>query len=143
MLKQSYSEKDLEELTETAKTMWEIDLNSKRIKRKKNVIDKKVPLQAIYRMTKEEWATNANAQKFRFPFINSNFHRILGFIEGWSISVEDRNFIEKDMYLFSDNGYTILIDVNIKRFWETTWFNILSISVGVVGLIFGIIGIIR
>ena len=144
MFKQSYSEKDLIELTNTARTIWEIDLQNKIIKRKLNVIDKKLPLQAIYRMVVDDWASNKNnEQNFEPPFVSSSFRKIIGFKKGWHISVEDRKFIEKDMYLFADDSRTILIDINIKRFWETSEFHIFSIFVGISGLIIGLLAYIN
>ena len=141
MFKQSYSNKDLKELTKTARTLWEIDLENKIIKKKLNTINKKIPLQAIYRMVVDDWASNKNnAQGYYYPFVSSGFRKIIGFDNGWTISVEDREFIEKDMYLFDEDGKTILIDVNVKQFWETKWFNALSLTVGLIGLIIGVIG---
>ena len=141
MLKQSYSNKDLKDLTLKARTLWEIDLETKTIKKKMNTIDVKVPLQAIYRMVVEDWNSNKNnASAYHYPFISSSFSKIIGLDNGWSINIDDRKFIENDMYLFDEDGRTILIDINIKQFWETKWFNALSLTVGLVGLAIGIIG---
>lgn len=52
-MKQAYSEKDILELVELAKTLWDIDYESKQIKRKPNVVGKTVPVKAIYRMVKK------------------------------------------------------------------------------------------
>ena len=141
MLNSSYSNQDLEELTETARTLWEIDVASRTIRRRPNTITKTVPVQAIYRMTKEAWAYNKEFQKLRFPFVESNFTRVLGLAKGWNISVSDRKHLENDMVLFSDDGRSVLISPNNRRWWETTWFSIASISIGIAGLIVGIIGV--
>lgn len=141
MLTQSYSDIDLEHLTTKARTIWEYDLKStpQEIKRRANVIPDHVPLQAIYRMVVQDWA-KAEFQRYHFPFSNNSFARVLGLGEGWNIPVEDRKYIEKDMVLFASDGRTILIlPEQDRRWWETTWFNITSLAVGVVGLLFGFI----
>ena len=141
MLTQGYSNSDLEHLTTKARTLWEYDLNStpKKIKRRANVIADHVPLQAIYRMVVEDWA-KSEFNCYHFPFSNSSFARVLGLGEGWEIPVEDRKYIEKDMVLFASDGRTILIlPEQNRRWWETTWFNVTSLALGVLGLLFGFI----
>ncbi len=138
-MKQSYSETDLLELVDLASTLWEIDYASKLIKRKRNVVDKLVPVKAIYRMVKKDMAKNEESQNYRFPFTDSNFTGVLGLAEGWSISVADRKYLEKDMVLFADDKKTILILPENRKWWESTWFHLLSISIGVIGVIVGTI----
>ena len=141
MLTEGYSNSDLEHLTTKARTLWEYDLNStpKKIKRRANVISYSVPLRAIYRMVVEDW-TKAEFNCYHFPFSNSSFSRVLGLSEGWDIPVEDRKHIEKDMVLFASDGRTILIlPEQNRRWWETTWFNVTSFALGVLGLLFGFI----
>lgn len=139
-MKQAYSEKDIIELVELAKTLWNIDYESKQIKRKPNVIGKTVPVKAIYRMVKKDRAENEKSRCFDFPFTNSNFTGVLGLAEGWNISVHDRKYLEKDMVLFADDKKTILILPENRDWWESTWFNLLSIFIGVIGLAVGIYG---
>ena len=137
MLRKSYSNKDLLELTELAHSLWAVDTSTKTIRKRTNTISKKIPIQALYRMTKELWCRGENYQKFEFPFVNSNFSRVLGLAEGWSISVHDRKQLENDMILFANDRKTVLIAPVEKKWWETTWFNFLSVFVGVAGLIVG------
>lgn len=142
MLNKSYSNQDLEELTDIARTLWEFDIAKKFIKRRPNVIHKKVPVQAIYRMTKEAWLKDTKLRGgARFPFVESNFSRVLGLAEGWNISVEDRKYLENDMVLFSNDGKSVLISPVNKKWWESTWFNLSSISIGIAGLIVGVISV--
>ena len=142
MLNKSYSNQDLAELTELARTLWEFDVAKKKIKRRPNVIRKKVPVQAIYRMTKEAWLKDSNIRgSSSFPFVESNFTRVLGLAEGWNISIEDRKYLENDMVLFANDGKSVLISPVSKRWWETTWFNLTSIIIGIAGLIVGIISV--
>ena len=138
-MKQSYSDKDMLELVELAKTLWEIDYASKCIRRKPNVVGKTVPVKAIYRMIKTDRRENEESRKFDFPFTDSNFTGVLGLAEGWNISVADRKYLEKDMVLFADDKKTILILPENRRWWESTWFNLLSISLGIVGVVVGIV----
>lgn len=141
MLTQGYSNSDLEYLTTKARTLWEYDLNltPKKIKRRANVIADHVPLQAIYRMVVEDWV-KPEFNCYHFPFSSSSFSRVLGMGEGWDIPVEDRKYIEKDMVLFASDGYTILIlPEQNHRWWETTWFNVTSLALGTLGLLFGLI----
>lgn len=141
MLTSGYSESDLEQLTAKARTLWEYDLNSKpkRIKRRTNVISDHIPLQAIYRMVAQDWA-KSEFNRYSFPFSTSSFARVLGLGEGWDIQVADREFIEKDMVLFAADGRTILIlPEQDRRWWETTWFNVVSLALGILGLLFGLI----
>ena len=70
-MKQSYSNKDLIELTELAKTLWEIDYAQKIIRRKQNVIKKTIPIKAIYRMVKKDRLENEKSRPFDFPFTSS------------------------------------------------------------------------
>ena len=133
-MKESYSNKDLEELTELAKTLWEIDYPSKTIKRKPNVIGKTVPVKAIYRMVKQDMDLVLD-----FPFTQSSFTGVLGLAEGWNISVKDRKYLEKDTVLFADDKKTIIVLPENKKWWETTWFNLLSISLGIGGFLFGLV----
>ena len=140
MLNEGYSATDLESLTDKALTMWEYDFEStpKRIKRRSNVVDDKLPLRAIYRMAVNDW-TKSEYNCFHFPFSNNSFSQVLGMNDGWDISVEDRKFIENDMVLFASDHRTILISTQSPgRWWETTWFNVASLFLGVFGLIFGI-----
>jgi hypothetical protein len=141
MLTQGYSNSDLEHLTTKARTLWEYDLSStpKKIKRRANVIADRVPLQAIYRMVVEDWAkTEFNC--YHFPFSNSSFARVFGLGEGWDIPIGDRQYIEKDMVLFASDGRTILIlPEQDRRWWETTWFNVTSLALGFLGLLFGFV----
>jgi hypothetical protein len=82
---------------------------------------------------------NITVFSFHFPFSNNSFSQVLGMNEDWDISVEDRKFIEKDMVLFASDHRTILISTEIPvRWWETTWFNVASLLLGVLGLLFGI-----
>ena len=142
MLNKSYSNQDLAELTDTARTLWEFDVAKKLIKHRPNVIRKKVPVQAIYRMTKEAWLKDRSLMgSSSFPFVESNFSRVLGLAEGWNISVEDRKYLENDMVLFANDGKSVLISPVSKRWWETTWFNLTSIGIGFAGLIIGIISV--
>jgi len=141
MFLQSYCNSDLEQLTDKARTLWEYDFDStpKRIKRRTNVIKETIPLQAIYRMVKEDWL-NTDFSRYNFPFQSSNFSSVLGLSNDWHISVNDRKFIEKDMILFASNGREILILPEKKlRWWETTWFNITSWTFGALGLILTIL----
>ncbi len=140
-MKQSYSKKDLLELTELAKTLWEIDYATKTIKRKSNVLHKTVPVKAIYRMVKQDRFENKKSRCFDFPFTSSNFTGVLGLAEGWNISVKDRKYLEKDIVLFADDKKTILILPENRDWWESTWFNILSILIGILGVIFGLVSI--
>ena len=133
-MKESYSNKDLEELTELAKTLWEIDYLNKKIKRKPNVIGKTVPVKAIYRMVKQDMDLVLD-----FPFTQSSFTGVLGLAEGWNISVKDRKYLEKDTVLFADDKKTIIVLPENKKWWETTWFNLLSISLGIGGFLFGLV----
>jgi hypothetical protein len=140
MLNEGYSANDLESLTDKAQTMWEYDFEStpKRIKRRSNVVGDKLPLRAIYRMVVNDW-TKSEYNCFQFPFSNNSFSQVLGMNEDWDISVEDRKFIEKDMVLFASDHRTILISTEIPvRWWETTWFNVASLLLGVLGLLFGV-----
>ncbi len=145
MLTEKYSNNDLVELTTLARTLWEYDTHTspKRIKRRQNVLPKNVPLQAICRMVKEDCLRNDELNKLIFPFVESNFHRVLGLSEGWVIGPEDRKFIEKDMVLFDSNGYDILILPVVSRWWESSWFNFLSISLGLVGLVGVVLAVLR
>jgi len=140
-MKQSYSESDKIELTELAKTLWDIDYESKTIKRKVNVVNKSVPVIAIYRMVRKDRAENEASRRFNHPFTNSNFKGVLGLAEGWNISVKDRKYLEKDMVLFADDKETILVLPENRTWWESTWFNLLSLSIGFIGLIIGVIGV--
>ena len=72
-MKQTYSDEDLSELTELAKTLWKIEYSTKTIKRKPNVINKTVPVMAIYRMVREDRRMNEESRPYDFPFIGSNF----------------------------------------------------------------------
>jgi len=128
------------ELTELAKTLWEIDYAQKIIRRKQNVINKTIPIKAIYRMVKEDRRKNEKSRPFDFPFTSSNFTGVLGLAEGWNISVKDRKYLEKDMVLFAEDSKTILILPENKSWWETTWFSLLSLSLGIAGVIVGILG---
>lgn len=141
MLTQGYSSNDLEHLTNKARTLWEFDFHStpKKIKRRANVVTDRVPLLAIYRMVVEDWA-KAEFNCYSFPFSNSSFSRVYGLSENWDIPIDDRKYIEKDMVLFGSDGRTILILPESKRrWWETTWFNLTSLALGLVGLLFGFI----
>ena len=91
---QSYSEADLESLKDKARTLWEYDFESepKRILRKPNVINDKVPMRALYRMVVEDW--HAKHSNFKFPFASGNYRDILGLNDGWDIPIQDRKFIE-------------------------------------------------
>jgi len=140
-MKQSYSEKDKLELTALANTLWDIDYESKTIKRKPNVVNKSVPVIAIYRMVRKDRAENEVSRRFDSPFTGSNFKGVLGLSEGWNISVDDRKYLEKDMVLFSDDKETILVLPENRGWWESSWFNFLSLLIGVVGLIIGVISV--
>lgn len=138
-MKQSYSDRDLEELTELAKTLWEIDYPNKKIKRKPNVIGKKVPIRAIYRMVRKDRLENESSRRYHFPFTKSNFTGVLGLAKDWNISVNDRKYLEKDMVLFAEDQKTIIVLPENKRWWETSWFHLLSIAVGFTGSIIGFV----
>ncbi len=140
MLSADYTEEDLKRLTEEARTLWEYDFIStpKRIQRRKNVVSKKVPLRAIYRMAVDDWASS-KFHCYKFPFSNGGYTYIIGLAEGWEITAEDRKFIEKDMVLVASNRKTLLILPDLsRRWWESTWFNATSLLVGVLGLLFGL-----
>lgn len=142
MLNQTYSNKDLEELTGLARTLWEINVSQKVIQRRPNVIKKNVPVQALYRMVKEAWNSNKNNEAASpFPFIPSEFSRVIGFSDGWSISVNDRKYLDGDMILFASDGHTILISPTNQKWWESGWFNGLSLIIGASGLIAAITGL--
>ena len=98
-----------------------------------------MPVKAIYRMVKEDRRINESSRSFDIPFAPSNFTGVLGLAEGWHISVKDRKYQEKDMVLFAEDKKTILVLPENKRWWETTWFNLLSITVGIAGLIIGLV----
>jgi len=117
-MKQTYSDEDLSELTELAKTLWKIEYSTKTIKRKPNVINKTVPVMAIYRMVREDRRMNEESRPYDFPFIGSNFTGVLGLAEGWNISVKDRKYLEKDIVLFADDKKTILILPENRDWWE-------------------------
>ena len=136
MLNKSYSNQDLIELTDLARTLWELDVATKLIKRRPNVINKKVPIKAIYRMTKEAWRNNLSG--YSFPFVESNFTNVLGLAEDWNIPIKDRKYLENDMVLFASDQKSVLISPITKNWWETTWFNLISILIGIAGLIIGI-----
>jgi len=132
---QSYSNDDLEALTHKARTLWEYDFKSepKLIKRKPNVISDKLPLRAIYRMVVEDWQSKHS--NYIYPFANGNYKNIFGLNEGWNIPVQDREFIEKDMMLMAADKIQVLILPERKRdWWETNWFHVLSLGVGVIGI---------
>lgn len=135
MFKKGYSNHDLLVLTEKARTLWEYDFSTtpKKIKRRRNVVKDSVPLQAIYRMVVEDWASGEFI-RLEFPFVTSNFAKVLGMSEKWDIPFEDRKFIEKDFVLFASDGKTILIAPNAaKRWWETARFNIIQLFFAIVG----------
>ena len=140
-MKESYSEKDTDELMDLATSMWETDYESKRIKRKPNVLPKKIPVIALYRMVRRERAINESKRPFDHPFVESDFKGVLGLSEGWNISVEDRKYLEKDLVLFASDKKTILVLPENRGWWESTWFNLLSISVGIIGLLVGLISV--
>jgi len=132
---QSYSEADIEDLTKKARTLWEYDFQSepKRILRKPNVVTDTVPLRAIYRMAVEDWKDKHN--NYYFPFANGNYKNIIGLRKGWDIPLNDRKFIEKDMMLMAaDKTNVLILPEKPREWWETTWFNILSIFMGVTGI---------
>ena len=137
-MKESYSKKDTDELMELTTSMWATDYELKRIKRKPNVLPKKVPVIALYRMVRNERANDESKRPFDHPFVPSNFKGVLGLNDGWHISVEDRKYLEKDLVLFADDKKTILILPENRKWWESTWFNLLSISVGIIGLVVGL-----
>jgi hypothetical protein len=139
IMKESYSEKDTDELMELATSMWETDYESKKIKRKSNVLSKKIPVIALYRMVRQERRINESKRGFDKPFVNSSFTGVLGLSEGWNISVEDRKYLEKDLVLFASDKKTILILPENRAWWESTWFNAISFLVGIVGLLVGLI----
>lgn len=136
-MRRSYSEKDLLELDEIAKTIWDIDYSAKRIKRKPNASSKTVPVKSLYRMVKKDRRENESSRCFDFPFTNSNFAGVLGLAENWHISVEDRQYLERDMVLFADDQKTILILPEDRKWWDSTWFTLFSISIGIAGLLVG------
>lgn len=139
MLHQSYSEHDLKRLTLEARKSWGYDLDAspKTINRINGSSREKVPIQAIYRMVAEDWSKD-QFNRFHFPFANSNFARVLGLAEGWDIPVQDRKFLEKDFVLFASDGRTILVlPEKERRWWESTWFNVTSIGIGLLGLLSG------
>lgn len=141
MLSKGYTEEDLKRLTNEARTLWEYDFVStpKRIRRRQNVIGKKIPLRAIYRMAVDDWASS-KFHCYHFPFSNGNYTYILGMAEGWEIAAEDREYIEKDMVLVASNRRTFLILPELaRRWWESTWFNAASLLIGVLGLLFGLL----
>jgi hypothetical protein len=140
-MKETYSEKDTDELMDLTVSMWETDYESKRIKRKANVVPKKVPVIALYRMVRRERANDESKRPYDHPFVQSNFKGVLGLSEGWHISVEDRKYLEKDLVLFADDKKNILILPEDRAWWESTWFNLLSITVGIVGLTVGLISV--
>ncbi len=140
-MKESYSEKDTAELMELAISMWETDYKSKIIKRKPNVLSRKIPVNALYRMVCQERRINKSKRPFDHPFVQSSFKGVLGLSEGWNISVEDRKYLEKDLVLFASNKKTILILPENRAWWETTWFNAISFLVGIIGLLVGLISV--
>ena len=140
-MRKSYSNRDLAELTDKARTLWEFDVAKSLIKRRPNASRSTVPVQAIYRMAKECWKKDDELRKHRFPFAESNFGRVLALAEGWNISVEDRKWLENDMVLFANDGRSVLVSPIDKRWWETTWFNVVSIVIGIAGLAIGIYGV--
>ena len=140
-MKESYSDKDTDELMDLTKSIWETDYESKRIRRKLNVLPKKVPIIALYRMVRRERANDESRRPYDHPFRTSKFKGVLGLNGGWHISVEDRKYLEKDLVLFADDQETILILPENREWWESTWFNLLSISVGLIGLVVGLISV--
>ena len=141
MLHAKYSDTDLQSLTDKARTLWEYDFGSspKKIKRRQNVIEDKVPLRTIYRMVVHDWH-ESDKNCYHFPFSSNSFSGVLGMNEGWDIPVVDRKYIERDMVLFASDHRTILISTeDPKRWWESTWFNILSLFIGVLGLLSGVL----
>ena len=141
MLSRGYTEEDLKRLTNEARTIWEYDFvsNPKRIRRRKNVVGKKFPLRAIYRMAVDDWVSS-EFHCYNFPFSSGNYTYILGMADGWEIAAEDREYIEKDMVLVASNRKTFLILPELdRRWWESTWFNVVSLALGVFGLLFGFI----
>lgn len=141
MLQQSYTTGDLEYLTTKARTLWEYDFTStpKTIKRRANLNTDHIPLRAIYRMVIEDWS-KPEFNCYHFPFITGNFSLVLGLAEGWNITFEDRKYIEKDMVLFAADGRNILLSPKqAGRWWEATWFNLVSLALGAFGLIAGFI----
>lgn len=137
----SYTENDLKRLTIKARELWEYDLKSApmRIRRKKSFDHSKIPLRAIYRMVKEDWASE-KYNRYPFPFSNGNYRNILSIDDKWEITEQDREHIETDMVLVAPDGDKFLIIPDKKRrWWETTWFNLFSIAIGIVGLVVGLV----
>lgn len=133
-MKETYSINDKEDLTAIAKSMWETDYENKKIKRKPNVISKKIPVISLYRMVREERHLDESKRPFNFPFVSSEFKGVLGLSEGWHISAEDRKYLEKDLVLFDSDKKTILILPEKRSWWDSSWFNILAIVFGTVGV---------
>ena len=82
---------------------------------------------------------NESSILYHFPFTKSNFKGVLGLAEGWKISVNDRKYLEKDIVLFADDQETIIVLPENKRWWETSWFQLLSIAVGFTGSVIGFV----
>jgi len=139
-MRESYSKQDKEELVELAMSMWETDYENKKIRRKKNVLPTKVPVIALYFMVLRERRIDISKRNYSHPFVTSNFPKVLGLSEGWNISHKDRKYLEKDVILFAEDKKTILIQPDSRKWWESTWFNLLSLGVGLAGLVLAVFG---
>lgn len=136
MLKKRYSKKDINELSDQARQDWELDFQAKKIKRKKRASIQKYPIRAIYYMTKKVFSDNENkAQCFPFPFVESRFFDILGLNKGWTISLVDRRYLEKDMVLFADDGKSTLVVPDERPWWDSKWINVLSHVIAFAGVL--------
>ena len=133
---------DTDEILELTDSLWDIDYSSKKIKRKPNVVSTKIPIISLYRLARRQRANDESKRKYDHPFTTSGFKGVLGLSEGWHISPKDRKYLEKDLVLFAEDQKTPLIVPENKRWWETSWFNVLSITLGIIGSIFGVIGVV-
>lgn len=135
------TDEDLQTLTLQAHEDWQVNLNERTITRKVSS-SRKTRIQALYRMIKEVWARSSDAQKFSFPFSQNSFRGVIGLNKDWQIPLSDRKFLEDDMILFASDERTILVfPIHNKKWWETHWFNGISLFIGILGIVLGTIGI--
>lgn len=143
----------LKKQTSNARKNWEFQPNQKLIKRKKRNLFIRLTqyifpffntyrVQAIYRLSKEEWSSSPELQKFSFPFDSMPIRGTFKLNNNWKILDKDINRL-KDGPLFAEDGIRIIVPSQTTFEIAKQWANLLrpALIPIVIGLLYKIIGL--